>query len=737
MTAGKRQQRTRKIILWSIAAIAMLLPCLSFAQVPADTAKKDLIQILKSQYGEFTQTDSNSVHKLVGDVKLLHGSDTLYCDSAFLYKNKNSVEAFGNVEIVQADGTMAFADYMRYTGYNRTVYMKGGVTLVSAKDQLWSEQLDYNLNTRIGKYYNGGTLQSDLTLLTSRTGTYNVKTRDARFIGNVYVEDPEYKIYSDDLGYNTDTKIALFFARSVVTNDKSVLHTSNGWYDNRNRLAHFIDRSSMQDGAQYIEADTIDYDRNTGFGKARGRVISIDTVQKATLYCGYAEYNEINGKLLAVDWPLMKIINGNDSLFIKADTFFSEPIANLHLHDTLTGEDSLLATLNALRAAAARGVLADSTQLDSIRSAIDSLSNITDTLPADTISPGDSLSTGMLIMDDSVATIPVTDTVIALSPDSISKPFVPDTTIDLSMVQPKDSIMQVTTVDSLPPPADTSQNNGEDEFSRLQPVTAAPPDTTTKPRYFIGYHHVVIYSDSMQGKCDSLSYMQSDSLMRMFYNPVLWSRNGQILGDTIYAKMDSSKIDWMYVPRNGIMISQSGPEKAGMYDQLQGNKLWAYFTNSKIDSVVATPNAASIYYIKDESDAYVGASEAESEKIEIHFDTTATGQRMRRIYYRKNVTQTTTPMQEVTPAALRLSRFSWLEAQRPKTLGEFLRNTTPPHPTELVEDPECAEPLEELKDTTGQAVPPFAELLKKEHENKRRDAAAEEATPAEPLDKKE
>src|SRR5690606_11457686 len=192
--------------------------------------------ILKSQYGEFMQSDSQAVHKLVGDVKLLHGSDTLYCDSAFLYKNKNSVEAFGNVEIAQADGTRAFADYMRYTGFNKTVYMKGGVTLESKKDILWSEQIDYNLSTKTGKYYNGGTLQSDLTLLTSEAGTYNVKTRDARFRGDVRVQDPDYTTFSEDLGYNTSSKVVTFYDASTVLNDKSRLNTTRGRYDSQNKI---------------------------------------------------------------------------------------------------------------------------------------------------------------------------------------------------------------------------------------------------------------------------------------------------------------------------------------------------------------------------------------------------------------------------------------------------------------------------------------------------------------------
>lgn len=258
----------------------MLFTCFpAGAQLQADsTAKKNsAIIILGNEEGVYIQQDSNNtVHKLLWNVKLLHGSDTLYCDSAFFYKNKNSVEAFGDVVVRQLDGTEAFADYMRYQGNTRIVYMKGkGMNEVQLSDgknsSLWSREIEYNLNTKTGKYKNGGFLQTQATYLTSNTGTYNLKTKEARFTGNVDVSDPEYHAVSTDLGYNTDTRVARFFGPSVVTNDKSILHTSSGVYDTRNKVAHFVSRSSILNDAQYIEGDTLDYDRTSGFGLEIGR----------------------------------------------------------------------------------------------------------------------------------------------------------------------------------------------------------------------------------------------------------------------------------------------------------------------------------------------------------------------------------------------------------------------------------------------------------------------------------
>jgi hypothetical protein len=247
--------------------------------------------------------------------------------------------------------------------------------------------------------------------------------------------------------------------------------------------------------------------------------------------------------------------------------------------------------------------------------------------------------------------------------------------------------------DTLKPDDITLRRRSLDSTSLTYNNTPQQADTSG-PRYFVGYHHVLIYSDSLQGKCDSIRYSQVDSLMRMYINPILWPRNGQLKGDMIFMQMDSSKLKEVYVPKNAIMINRSGPEKAGMFDQIQGNSIRGYLTNNKLDSMIAEPNASSIYFIKDEDSAYVGSSEAKSERIEALFEN----EEISYIYYRKDVEQKTTPMKDVTPSSLHLSRFSWQEKERPKTLAEFLEGTTLPHAPELLQMPETSEPEEQTEE---------------------------------------
>lgn len=698
MTLIKEHLKLKNTIK-SILFLSMLLSCfIANAQKGLDTIRKsNQILILDNDYGEYIKNDTSSVNKLIGNVKLLHGSDTLYCDSAYFYTAKNGVEAFGSVLIRQLDGTEASADYMRYNGKTKVVYMRANgmndVQLFDGKlNTLWSKEIDYNLQTKVGKYRKRGFLQTETTVLESNTGEYNMKSKDARFKGDVIVTDPEYRAVSEDLGYNTDTKVARFFAPSVVTNDKSILQTSNGVYDTKNRTSHFVDRSSILNEGQYIEGDTLDYNRNSGYGYARGNVIAIDTGMKSILYCGAADYNEIHKTLLAFDKPLMRKTDGKDSMFIKADTFFTAP--DPAQRTVLSAQDSLQQTANDLLS---------SIGTDSALHAADTSYHVADSI----IAPVNVKDTTSLIPDDSFVLDNVSPMDSIPSVDSLMPPInIPDA--DMSDA-----------IDSLPPKADSAtvsrlknqmdqlvygKGNNENgkvsteasdtmrlstSASRLRSFDSASltyrntpqePDTSG-PRYFVGFHHVLIYNDSMQGKCDSIRYSQIDSMLRMYQNPVLWPKNGELLGDVIYMKTDSNKLKQVIVPKNAIMIYRSGPEKANMFDQIQGNSINGYLSNNNLDSMIAEPEASSIYFVKDEDSAYVGSSEAKSETIKVFFKN----EEIDKIYYIKDVEQKMTPMKDVSPASLRLSRYNWRDAERPKTLEEFLDGTTLPHAPSLLE----------------------------------------------------
>ncbi len=611
-------------------AVLVFLLCIcagaaAMAQQKEDTSKKITIRILNSRLIQFNKTDSGEYHKFIDSVAFLEGTDTLYCDSAYQNSTNKNFEAFGHVRISQQDGTQGTSDYLRYTSDKKLAFMSGNVVLLDGKNKLRCEELNYDLGAKVGSYSKWGSLHSDSTDVTSKNGVYNIHTKEARFKGDVIITDPRYHIVSEDLGYNTETKVETFYARSTVTSDsgRTVLVTTRGTYDSKHVIARFTGPSSIWYDGQYIEGDSMHYNKVTGYGYAIGNVVSIDSSHHSTLYCGHAEYFRKQRILWAMVKPVMEQVNGKDTIYMRADTFYTAPMVK-----EVAGRQPLVAARDTAKAGSAG-----------------------DTLKATMVEPANAKA------PDFFWVVPK------------YKYRIPDFMNDSSKALP----MRVNTESNRAEPspqvaAGKKAKKGKVKTPKLKVADTAAADTTA-PMYFVGYNHVKIFSDSMQGKCDSVCYTRSDSTVRMISAPVLWAHNSQITGDTILLYLDSNELRKMYVPNNAFLVSRSGPEQAHLYDQIQGKTLTGYFNKNEIKEMTVFPNAECIYYATDKTKAYIGVDEASSTRMRIFF----ADQNITFIKFTQDAKHTITPLEKADLPGMKLSRFKWLIDQRPLSKEELFK----------------------------------------------------------------
>jgi lipopolysaccharide export system protein LptA len=226
-----------------------------------------------------------------------------------------------------------------------------------------------------------------------------------------------------------------------------------------------------------------------------------------------------------------------------------------------------------------------------------------------------------------------------------------------------------------PPPKDTVEAPlpGHEADS-----IALVPTTDTTLRYVIGFHHVRIFSDSLQAVCDSLYYSAKDSIFRLFYNPVAWgSGNYQITGDTMYVYTKNKKANRLYVFENGLAVNKIGKI---FYDQLKGTTINAFFLGGEIDYIRARGNAESIYYVTDEKKAYTSVNKAHADIIDMRFvpksDSAGkpAGRELNRVVLRNDAEGTMYPFKHVVFEDMVLRGFKWQEARRPKSKKELFED---------------------------------------------------------------
>jgi hypothetical protein len=228
-------------------------------------------------------------------------------------------------------------------------------------------------------------------------------------------------------------------------------------------------------------------------------------------------------------------------------------------------------------------------------------------------------------------------------------------------------------VDSTGAPLINPDSIGVAPDTIAQPILIDPSDTTNRNRYFQAYHHVRIFSDSLQAVCDSLFYSGVDSVFRLFKEPIAWASGSQVTGDTLYLYTQNKQPLRIRVFENGLMVNRT-PDN--FYNQLKGNTINGYFIDGNIDYVRARGSAESIYYAQDEDSAYAGVNRSTAAIIDMYF----ANKELNRVVFRSDVNGTMYPFRQVNHGEMRLRGFHWFENRRPKSKFELFEN--PPPPTE-------------------------------------------------------
>lgn len=198
-----------------------------------------------------------------------------------------------------------------------------------------------------------------------------------------------------------------------------------------------------------------------------------------------------------------------------------------------------------------------------------------------------------------------------------------------------------------------------------------PPDLAGKDssadRFFEAWHHVRIFSDSVQAVADSLFYAGSDSAFRLFSDPIVWASESQITADTIYLFTKDKKAERLWAYYNSFIINKIG---GNQYNQVKGNTLNALFKEGTIDYVRAKGRAETVYYALDEQDQYVGMNRATSDAVDLFFEE----RKAKKVLFIKDLQGTLYPITQIPLNEDRLNGFNWLEGKRPKSYLELMEN---------------------------------------------------------------
>ena len=120
------------------------------------------------------------------------------------------------------------------------------------------------------------------------------------------------------------------------------------------------------------------------------------------------------------------------------------------------------------------------------------------------------------------------------------------------------------------------------------------------------------------GKCDSIYVNQKEGITKLLRNPILWTGENQMTGDTIHilSNKETEKLDTLKVFNNAFLVQK---DSAG-YNQVKGERLIGLFTNNELDTVNIIKNTEVIYFSRNDKQELVGINNTVSSSIQMYLE---------------------------------------------------------------------------------------------------------------------
>ncbi len=576
-----------------------------------DTTDNPFLRIVSADQQIYDARGDDERFISAGNVRITHDSVYMFCDTAVLVNGTN-LEAKGDVSIIKNDTIRIFSDSLLYLSDSLMAYFVGNVVLEDGNQQLFTSFLQYDLEKDWAIYTDTALLIADDMEIKSKRGIFHLDENYVNFYEKVTIEGEDFDLLSDSLRYYTEIKRAIFLSPTIINQGEKKIYSEGGYYDIDDGDSEFFGNAQFVEGDQVSTADTI----------------RTSDKENTTELIGNASF-----KSETEEGKADKIISKNDTdeIELLGNAYFENE------ENKVTGER----------------IFFDQKSSDVRVSGRSFLSNPPMIIIADELDyrkdSGLAFADGNVFWKDTSANYEIicdharyidsTDYMKAYNDEG--KPVL------------KNEIEE----------GDTLFLSGDTliSYTVTSWVDSMQVDTH---RYFQAFENVELLNLEMQGVCDSLSYNGKDSLFILFGTPFMWSDSSQYTGDTIKMAMQDNKLKQVDLLGNGMIISTTDFE---FFDQIKGKVVNAFFKSGEIDKMKVLGGSESVYYMKDDSDAYTGVNTTQCTDMDFYFDE---GELLQTRYY-KEPTSKLTPMGKANHEALKLSGFSWQIFRRPLTVKDL------------------------------------------------------------------
>ncbi|MDR1699468.1 MAG: hypothetical protein LBR75_06575 [Prevotellaceae bacterium] len=306
-------------------AIFCIFATVALISLWAQSTSQTVVQLEHSNSLSFDKERFPDRQILRGDVQFSHDNVRMYCDSAYFYSERNSLDAFSNIKIVQGDTLFIYGDVLYYDGNTKLARLRGNVRMENRSVTLLTDNFDFDRLKNVGYYFDGGEIIDTTNTLVSTLGYYYPDTKIAIFNQEAVLTNPKFTLHSDTLQYNTNTAVAYIVGPSNIYHEDTQVYSEQGWYNTKIEQAELTKNSHIRNReGRFLRGDTLFYDKLAGTVVARQNIEMLDSLRQITLRGNKGFYDEIKEFGRITDRALLLEHSSADTLFLSADTITTQ-----------------------------------------------------------------------------------------------------------------------------------------------------------------------------------------------------------------------------------------------------------------------------------------------------------------------------------------------------------------------------------------------------------------------------
>ena len=623
---GQKRRLTAAFFLCCAASLA-LLPSLK-AQSGGEQ-QDSLVRLMSASYIEQVSVGEEVIRKAI-DATFLHNGTYLICDTSLWSKQKNIINCFGNVRMIQGDAELT-SDKLDYLIDEDLAQFRGGLVELRNKEDnvLRTKLLDYNTKDSLAVFHSGASMRSsDGQIIESEEGTYSNALNLFTFRDNVNMYTDSVFVRTTALDYDSKLQKALFVSPIDFHKDDNMLSSEGGWYLRDDDLFFFTGNVHAITPTQEVWGDSLYYSRPVNNITMLGNVQLQDTTRSVAAVSDYLLYEDSLSTLTLRKKAAVALWSEKDG---KVDTTYCGAEALVYKTVRKCDLDSLELSLSQSRLE-----LMQSDAVKEYRKRASEQAAQKNQQAADANAPAGRTAASAQRNKSSQGGAKPSDSLPATQPsDSLSTMM-----SDSLAVASRDSLA-IAALDSL--------------------TLNVPAPDTTKVDFAFGLGDVRIFREDMQMRCDSLVFCALDSIARFYRDPVVWNeQRRQYTSDSLFVLVKDQKVDRANLISNAFVAIK---EDSLLFDQIRSTEVMAYFDDEMaLKRFDALGGVNAIFYLE-ENDELATVNKVEAKLMSA---TLADGD-LESLYYFEQPKNDAYPIVQFPQKDRLMKGFTWRDDERPKS----------------------------------------------------------------------